>query len=341
MPGSIGSETCSFRRANAGRLLVPRYVLQRLLQGVPVLGIVSIIVFLALNLLPGDPVIARQGTMTGDGYTEIVKEMRHQMGLDKPIHERYLRWIGKAIRGDLGVSYITQKPVVGLIGQKLPATIELTLAAFLIALLLALPAAILSATRCGSWFDWAVTGFVTAGMAIPSFWLGIMLMLLFSVRLGWLPAVGYEPLFKDPVANLRHVILPATTLGLIIAAPIMRFLRSSLLEAMRQDYVTVARSKGLAEAVVLTRHVIRNGMLTLITFLGLQFGALISGAVIIEWVFAWPGMGWLTVDAVYNRDYTVVQGAVTVAAAGFVGLNILIDVLYASLDPRVKHGRMA
>jgi peptide/nickel transport system permease protein len=276
--------------------------------------------------------------MTGEGYDQIVKELRHQFGLDRPIHERYVLWIGNAVRGDLGISYISQKSVVGLIFQKLPATLELTLVAFAIGMLIAVPAAVLSASRPGSWFDWAVGGFVTAGMALPSFWLGIMLMMLFSVRLGWLPAVGYEPLLRDPVANIKHVILPATTLGLIIAAPIMRFFRSSLLEAMRQDYVTVARAKGISEMAVLRRHVVRNALLTLVTFVGLQFGALVSGAVIIEWVFAWPGMGWLTVDAVFNRDYTVVQGSVTVAAFGFVAINILIDVLYASLDPRVKHG---
>ncbi|MBW3633012.1 MAG: ABC transporter permease [Chloroflexi bacterium] len=314
-----------------------RYVLRRILQGIPVLFIVSLIVFLALNLLPGDPVMARQGTMVGPGYAEIVAELRQQMGLDRPIHERYIRWLGGALRGDLGVSYITQQPVMKLIGQKLPATIELTIIAFLIALVLAVPAAILSVVKRGSWFDWAVTGFVTAGMAIPSFWLGIMLMLLFSVRLGWLPAVGYEPLFRDPAANLRHIVLPATTLGLIVAAPIMRVLRSSLLEVMRQDFVTVARAKGIAETAVMGRHVVRNALLSLVTFVGLQFGALISGAVIIEWIFAWPGMGWLTVDAVFNRDYTVVQGAVTLAACAFVAINIVIDLLYAALDPRVKH----
>lgn len=314
-----------------------RYVLRRVLQGIPVLFIVSLIVFLALNLLPGDPVMARQGTMVGPGYAEIVAELRQQMGLDRPIHERYIRWLGGAVRGDLGVSYITQQPVMKLIGQKLPATIELTVVAFLIALALAVPAAILAVAKRGSWFDLAVTGFVTAGMSIPSFWLGIMLMLLFSVRLGWLPAIGYEPLFDDPAANLQHVILPATTLGLIVAAPIMRFLRSSLLEVMQQDFVTVARAKGISETAVLARHVVRNALLSLVTFIGLQFGALISGAVIIEWIFAWPGMGWLTVDAVFNRDYSVVQGAVTLAACGFVAINIVIDVLYATLDPRVKH----
>jgi peptide/nickel transport system permease protein len=316
---------------------VQRYVLRRILQGIPVLFVVSLIVFLALNLLPGDPVMARQGTMVGPGYAEIVAELREQMGLDRPIHERYVRWLGGALRGDLGVSYITQQPVLELIAQKLPATIELTVVAFMLALALAVPAAILAVVKHGSWFDWAVTGFVTAGMSIPSFWLGIMLMLLFSVRLGWLPAVGYEPFFKEPAANLQHIILPAATLGLIVAAPIMRFLRSSLLEVIRQDFVTVARAKGIAEAGVMLRHVVRNALLPLVTFVGLQFGALISGAVIIEWIFAWPGMGWLTVDAVFNRDYSVVQGTVTLAACGFVVINIVIDLLYASLDPRVKH----
>jgi peptide/nickel transport system permease protein len=282
-------------------------------------------------------VIARQGTMSGPGYDEIVKQLRHQMGLDRPLYERYVLWLGKALRGDLGVSYITQKSVSGLIRQRLPATLELTIAALAVALLLAVPAAILSAAHRGSWFDWLVSGFVSAGMAIPSFWLGIMLMLLFSVRLGWFPVVGYEPLTRNPADNLRHLALPGLTLGLIIAAPIMRFLRSSLLEMLRQDFVTVARAKGLSETAVMLRHAVRNALLPFITFLGLQFGALMSGAVVVEWIFSWPGMGWLTVDAVFNRDYTVVQGAVTLAACAFVIINILIDVLYAALDPRVKH----
>lgn len=313
------------------------FVLKRLIQGIPVVFVVSVIVFLALNLLPGDPVIARQGAMTGEGYDEVVAEMRKQFGLDRPIYARYLTWAGNALHGDLGVSYITQKSVFELILQRMPATIELTLAAMVLALLIALPTAVLAARRPGSVFDVVATAGVTLAMSIPSFWLGIMLMLLFSVRLGWLPAVGYEPFTSDPRANIRHLILPAVTLALIIAAPIMRFFRSSLLEAMRQDYVTVARSKGLSEFAVLTGHVIRNGLLGLVTFVGLQFGALISGAVIIEWVFGWPGMGWLTVGAVFNRDYTVVQGAVVVAATLFVLINILIDVLYASIDPRVRH----
>jgi peptide/nickel transport system permease protein len=312
------------------------YIIRRLLQGVVVVLLVTLTVFLCLNLLPGDPVIARQGTWSG-ASPEFVAQLRAQMGLDKPIPERYLLWLGSAVHGDFGVSYITQEPVGRLIGQKLPATVELTVAAFVLALAVAFPAAVLAATHQHSWIDWAVTGFVTVGMAVPGFWMGIMLMLLFAVELHWLPSVGYEPLFGDPVANLQHLVLPAVTLALIIAAPIMRFLRSSLLDVTHQEFVTVARAKGLSESTILLGHQLRNAVLPTLTFVGLQFGSLIGGAVIIEWVFSWPGMGWLTVDGVFKRDYSVVQGTVTVIAISFVLLNLAIDLLYPYLDPRVRY----
>jgi peptide/nickel transport system permease protein len=315
---------------------VQRYIIRRMLQGAVVVVIVTMTVFLCLNLLPGDPVIARQGTWSG-ASPEFVNQLRHQMGLDLPIPERYLLWSANALHGDLGVSYITQEPVGLLISQKLPATVELTVAAFVLALLLAVPAAILAATYQNSWVDWTVTGFVTLGMAVPGFWLGIMLMLLFAVELHWVPSVGYEPLLDNPAANLQHLTLPAVTLALIIAAPIMRFLRSSLLDVMRQEYVTVARAKGLGETAVLLRHQLRNAILPTLTFVGLQFGSLIGGAVIIEWVFSWPGMGWLTVDGVFKRDYSIVQGTVTTIAIAFVVLNLLIDLLYPYLDPRIRY----
>jgi peptide/nickel transport system permease protein len=315
---------------------VQAYIIRRVLQGIVVVVIVTMTVFLCLNLLPGDPVIARQGTWSG-ASPEFVNELRHQMGLDLPIPERYLLWSVNALRGDLGVSYITQEPVGLLISQKLPATLELTVAAFLLALLFAVPAAILAARYQNTWIDWAVTGFVTLGMAVPGFWLGIMLMLLFAVELRWVPSVGYQPLLEDPTANLQHLALPALTLALIIAAPIMRFLRSSLLDVMRQEYVTVARAKGLDETAVLRRHQLRNAVLPTLTFVGLQFGSLIGGAVIIEWVFSWPGMGWLTVDGVFKRDYSIVQGTVTTIAIAFVALNLLIDLLYPYLDPRIRY----
>ncbi len=311
------------------------YTIRRAVQGLIVVVVVSLIVFFALNLLPGDPVIARLGTSTGTDDT-VIAQLKHELGLDRPVGIRYFIWVGGALRADLGVSYITQQPVGRLIAQKFPATVELALAAFLFALVIAVPAALLAAIRRDSWIDWAVTGFVTIGIAVPGFWLGIMLIMLFAVRLHWLPAVGYEPLARDPIGNLRHLILPAITLGVILAAPIMRFLRSSLLDAMRQEYVTVARAKGLRERVVVLRHILRNALLPTITLVGLQFGNLLGGVVIIEWVFSWPGMGWLTVDAVFKRDYSVVQGTVTLIAVGLVALNIAIDLLYAALDPRIR-----
>jgi peptide/nickel transport system permease protein len=314
-----------------------RYLLRRLLQGIPVLFVVSLLVFLVLNLLPGDPVMARQGAFTDANYTQLIATLKAQMGLDRPIPERYAIWVWHALQGDFGVSYITQNSVSGLIAQKIPATLELTVVSLALALLVALPAGILAAIRPNSWLDLAVTGFVTMGLAIPGFWLGMMLMILFAVQIGWLPAVGYAPLTENPGDNLRHVVMPAVTLAIILAAPVMRFLRSSLLEVLGQEYITTARSKGLAQGVVISRHALRNALIPTITVIGLQFANLLSGVVIIEWLFAWPGMGWLTVDAVQNRDYSVVQASVILMATGFVLVNLIVDVLYAVFDPRIRY----
>jgi peptide/nickel transport system permease protein len=298
---------------------------------------VSLLVFLVLNLLPGDPVMARQGAFMDANYTQLMATLKHQMGLDRPIPERYAIWVWHALQGDFGVSYITQNSVAGLIAQKLPATLELTVLSLVVALLVAIPAGILAAVRPNSWLDLAVTGFVTMGLAIPGFWLGMMLMIFFAVRMGLLPAVGYTPLTENPGDNLRHVVMPAVTLAIILAAPVMRFLRSSLLDVLGQEYITTARSKGLAQAVVISRHALRNALIPTITVIGLQFANLLSGVVIIEWLFAWPGMGWLTVDAVQNRDYSVVQASVILMATGFVLVNLVVDVLYAVFDPRIRY----
>ena len=314
-----------------------RYLIRRLLQGIPVLFVVSLLVFLVLNLLPGDPVMARQGAFMDANYTQLMATLKHQMGLDRPIPERYAIWVWHALQGDFGVSYITQNSVAGLIAQKLPATLELTVLSLVVALLVALPAGILAALRPNSWLDLAVTGFVTMGLAIPGFWLGMMLMIFFAVQMGLLPAVGYAPLMENPGDNLRHVVMPAVTLAIILAAPVMRFLRSSLLEVLGQEYITTARSKGLAQVVVISRHALRNALIPTVTVIGLQFANLLSGVVIIEWLFAWPGMGWLTVDAVQNRDYSVVQASVILMATGFVLVNLVVDVLYAVFDPRIRY----
>ncbi len=314
-----------------------RYPIRRLLQGIPVLFVVSVLAFLVLNLLPGDPVMARQGAFMDANYTQLMATPKHQMGLDRPIPERYAIWVWHALQGDFGVSYITQNSVAGLIAQKLPATLELTFLSIVVALLVAIPAGILAAVRPNSWLDLAVTGFVTMGLAIPGFWLGMMLMILFAVRMGLLPAIGYTPLTENPGDNLRHVVMPAVTLAIILAAPVMRFLRSSLLDVLGQEYITTARSKGLAQAVVISRHALRNALIPTITVIGLQFANLLSGVVIVEWLFAWPGMGWLTVDAVQNRDYSVVQASVILMATGFVLVNLVVDVLYAVFDPRIRY----
>jgi peptide/nickel transport system permease protein len=314
-----------------------RYVIRRLLQAIPVLIVVSLIVFASLNILPGDPITARQGTNMSAGYAEVVDELRRQHGLDRPLPEQYARWVLGVLRGDFGISYVTNRPVADVIAERAPATAELALVSLLVGLLIAIPAAIVAGVHQRSWIDTLVTGFVSIGMALPAFWLGIMLMLLFAVQLGWLPTVGHEPLFTNPIANIQHVALPALTLGIILAAPLMRFLRSSVLEVIHQEYVTVARAKGLSGRQILVRHVLKNALIPTITVFGIQLGNLLGGVVIVEWVFAWPGMGWLTVDGVFQRDYSVVQGTVILIAAVFVAINLLIDVLYATLDPRIRY----
>lgn len=312
------------------------FIARRLLQSVPVVLLVSVLVFTALNFVPGDPILARQGTQMSL-TPEALAKLRAELGLDQPLWVRYLRWIGDALHGDLGTSYYNQNRVSDLVAQRLPATLQLALAALAIALLIAVPVGILAAVKQNSLFDYLGTMLVTVGMSLPGFWLGIMLILLFSVALGWLPAVGYVPLAQDPGQNLKHLILPAFTLGVILAAPIMRFLRSSVLEVIRQDFVMAARAKGLRERAVVLRHVLKNALIPTITVIGLQLGQLLGGAVVIEWVFGWPGLGQLTVDAIKMRDYAVIQSTVLLFAVGFVVVNLAVDLLYGALDPRITH----
>jgi peptide/nickel transport system permease protein len=313
-----------------------RFMLHRTLQSLPILLLVSVLVFGALHIVPGDPILARQGTQTRLTQEELDR-LRAQVGLDKPLYEQYVRWTLDALRGDLGISYNNQRPVSDLVQLRFPATFELSLLSLTIALLIAVPVGILSAVRPNSLLDYLSTGLVTVGIALPGFWLGIMMILLFSVRLDWLPAVGYVPFLEDPIQNLKHAAMPAATLGFLLAAPTMRFLRSSMLEVIRQDYVQTARAKGLAERAVITGHAMKNALIPTITIVGLQLGHLLGGAVIIEWVYGWPGLGELTVDAIKMRDYSVVQATVFLFAAGFVLVNLLVDLLYGALDPRIRH----
>ncbi len=309
------------------------FLIRRLVHAIPILFLVSLIVFLLLRWLPGDPA---QLILGQEATPEALAALRTKLGLDRPLPVQYVTWLAGVVRGDLGVSLITNQPVLQVILSKLPPTVELAVGAFTFSLLVAIPAGIISATRRGSAADYAATMFAFAGLSIPNFWLGIMLLLFFAVQLKWLPASGYVPLWQDPAQNLKVMILPILATGMREAAIVTRQMRSSLLETLGQDYIRTAWAKGLRERAVLFGHAFKNGLIPIITVGGLQIAGLLGGLVITEQVFSIPGFGRLIVDSIFNRDFTMVQGAVLVAAVIVVLVNILVDVLYAFIDPRIK-----
>ena len=311
------------------------YVIRRLVQVVPVMLFASVVVFLMIYLVPGDPVLAVLG---GEARPEQVEAMRKQMGLDRPLVVQYGRWLGRVAQGDLGVSFINSYPVWSLIGLKLPATLALAAGALTVALLISLPLGILAAVRQGSWVDRLAIGFTALGLSVPTFWLGVLLVLLFSLRLQWLPASGYVPLFTRPALSLQHLLMPSLTLGIAIAAILTRFVRTAMLEVIHQDYVRTARAKGLPEGRVVIRHALKNAFIPVLTVIALQVGNLLGGAVITESIFDYPGVGQLILYAVTTKDYTVVQGTLLLLVFAFVFINLLTDVAYAILDPRVRYG---
>jgi peptide/nickel transport system permease protein len=311
------------------------FLARRLAQAMVTLFVVSLVVFTIMRITPGDPAQAMLGNTPSAG-PEVLQAVRHEMGLDKPAHVQYLQWLGDLLRGDFGHSYISQAPVGDLLARRLPASFELALASMLIALLISIPAGVLSAVKRGTWIDHLTTTFVTAGIAMPGFWLAMLVVLLFAVTLRWLPPSGFVPFGEDPLENLRLLVLPAGTLAILVAAPTMRFLRSGMLSVLSEDYVRTARSKGLVERAVIYRHAFRNALMPTVTWIGIQFAGLIGGSVMVEWVFGWPGVGWFAVKAVLSRDYIVVQSTVVTIAAIFVLVNLLVDLLYALLDPRVR-----
>jgi peptide/nickel transport system permease protein len=310
------------------------YVLQRLLQLVPVLFFLSLIVFSVVRLIPGDPAAMR----LGDAATpEAIALLRHEMGLDQPIPVQYALWLGNVARGDFGTSWVSKQSVGSLILLKLPATLMLTVASLALGLIVAIPAGILAGSRPHSWVDNISTTFALMGVAMPQFWLGIMLILIVAVQWRLLPPSGYVEPTRDVGASLLRLILPATTLGLGLAAPLSRFMRSGMLDVMSADFIRVARAKGLAERAVVLRHAVRNALLTVVTVFGLQFGALLGGTIIIESVFNWPGIGLMVLTAINQRDYGIVQGVVLFVAMSFVLVNLMVDMLYVYLDPRIRY----
>lgn len=309
------------------------FLARRLLIAIPTVFLISVFVFALQQLLPGDPVLVMAGE---ERDPEVIAALREKYRLNDPIPMQYLAWAGNALQGDLGISLRTQQPVLELIGEKLPVTIQLAVMALIIAILIGIPAGILSAYKKGTWIDWLANIVALSGLSVPNFWLGIMLILLVSVKLGWLPASGYQPLTEDPLQSIKVMIMPAFVLGTAIAATLMRHTRSAMLSVLKSDYVRTARAKGLRERVVLVKHALRNALVPVITVITLLFGELLAGAVLTEQIFTIPGFGKLVVDAVFNRDYAVVQGIVLCTGIAFIAMNILADAAYRVLNPRMS-----
>jgi peptide/nickel transport system permease protein len=313
---------------------VLKYLLQRLGLIVPTLFFVSILIFGLQQLLPGDPALALAGEERDE---EVIRYLRQKFHLDEPVPVRYWYWASGVLKGDLGDSVRIQRPVLDLVVEKLPVTIQLAAMAMLIALVIGVTAGVISAVKRDTWWDYGANVFALWGLSTPNFWLGILLILLFAVQLGWLPASGYVSPFEDLKANLAAMIMPAFVLGNAFAAVLMRHTRSAMLQVLSSDYVRTARAKGLNERTVVLKHALRNALIPVITLGALGLGELLGGAVLTEQVFSIPGFGKLIVDAVFNRDYSVVQGVVLCTATAYLALNLLADLAYFLVNPRMRH----
>jgi len=315
-----------------------QYIVRRLLLMVPVALLVTVIVFVLVRLTPGDPVLVYAGE---ERDPETLAQIRRSLGLDQPLPVQYVAWLSRALHGDFGRSIRTRQPVLEAIVERLPATIELGLAALLISVSVSLVVGTISALKRNSLLDLLVTGAAIGGVSLPNFFLGITLILVAAVVFRLLPPGGYVPFVQDPAANLRYLILPAITLASASLAVNLRQVRSSLIDVLAQDYIRVARAKGLPERLVIFRHALRNALIPVVTLVGLQAGAIIEGAIITETIFFWPGVGRLAVDSIAGRDYPVVQTIVLFSAMSFMLSTLLVDILYAWLDPRISYGARA
>jgi peptide/nickel transport system permease protein len=315
------------------------YVIQRFLQLIPVLFLVSLIVFMIVHIIPGDPVLVMLGvdSETGGTYSqEQYQALRHQLGLDQPIYVQYFGWLNKIVHGDFGTSLQSRRPVIGILLERYPATIYLAITALLTAIFIALPAGVIAAVRQNTWADYTAMGYAMWGIAMPNFWLALMLIVLFSVILGWLPSIGYASPLESPFRFLQHVFLPAIVLGTDMAASLTRYVRAEMLEQLRQDYVRTAHAKGLPPRMVIVKHALRNSLIAATTVVGLDIARLLGGSTIIETVFTWPGVGSLLIEGIYARDYPIVQGCVLVISVTYVFINLVVDLFYKWLDPRIK-----
>lgn len=312
---------------------IVRFLARRLLYSAVVLFGVLVVVFTLIHLVPGDPVRIALGTR----YTpEAYNALRSASGLDRPLYAQFLSYLGSALTGNLGVSFRNGDPVTATLLDRLPATLSLAAVAIVIALAIALPAGILAAMREGRPADAIIRITSQFGVSVPDFWMGILLIALFATTLGWLPTSGYQPLMANPVGWLRHVILPGFTVGLVAAAIMTRYIRSAVLDVASMGYVRTARSKGLSPTVVTVRHILRNALIPVLTITGIQLATILGGVIVVEVVFAWPGLGRLVYTAVAARDYPLIQGAVLLIATLFLAINLIVDMLYAVVDPRIR-----
>jgi len=312
---------------------MPVYIGKRLLVAIPTLLIISIFVFSLQKLLPGDPILAMAGE---ERDPAVIEFLRDKYRLNDPVIMQYFYWLGGVLTGDFGISLRTNQPVLELIMEKLPVTIQLATMAMFFAMIIGIPIGIIAAVKKNTIVDYLANILALSGLSIPNFWLGIMLILLISVQLGWLPASGYESIFVDPVRSLQTMVMPAFVLGNALAATLMRHTRSAMVGVMSADYIRTARAKGLSPKEVILSHSFRNALLPVVTLSALLFGELLAGAVLTEQIFTIPGFGKLIVDAVFNRDYAVVQGVVLCTAVGFILMNLIADVLYVLLNPRLR-----
>jgi peptide/nickel transport system permease protein len=311
------------------------FLVRRAFISAVTLALISVIVFAGVRAIPGDPARVLAGAEADEAGLD---EIREKYGLKDSLAVQYVRWVGHALRGDLGVSIRTRQPVAATVAAKLPITIELSVLSIFIALSIAIPAGVIAAVRRNTGWDVLMSGLSLGGVSVPNFWLGIMLILLVSVRLGWLPASGYVPPWESVIDNLRRMVMPALVLGTGLAAVLMRQTRNAMIEVLSADYIRTARAKGLAQPAVVVRHALRNSLIPVVTILGLQMGALMSGAVVTEQIFVVPGFGRLIVEAVFTRDYPLVQGVVLITASAYVLINLLVDVSYSVLNPRIRIG---
>jgi ABC-type dipeptide/oligopeptide/nickel transport system permease component len=311
-----------------------RYIARRLLQAIPTIFLASIVIFLMIYLIPGDPASVILGQNATPKQVEATKK---EMGLDKPLPVQYVIWLGRVVRGDLGESFINGFPVSELLKRRLAATVQLTVAALLIATVLALVLSIVSVIYRGRFIDRLIGAWLGLSYAVPTFWLGVLLIILFSTQLNLLPPTGYESIVQQPGEAWRYLLMPALTLGIYASSVLARFLRSSLFDVIGQDFIRTAQAKGLRERQVLFRHAMKNALIPVVTVLGVQFGTLLGGAVVTEAVFDWPGVGQMLLYAIRVRDYTVVQGTVMFLVVAFVLINLLTDLAYGVIDPRIRY----